>query len=63
VIYDYANYQAVICHAKTAISPWIAKRKKFSHNGESAEYFCISSKKLFLSYVTGVKIADFYVSL
>ena len=26
-------------------------------------YIYISSKKQFLSYVTGVKIADFYVSL
>lgn len=31
MIYDYANYQAVICHAKTASSPWIAKRKKLQH--------------------------------
>ncbi len=35
----------------------------FRHDGFLRENVYISSKKLFLSYGTGVKIADLYVSL
>ena len=39
-------------------------KNKFSHNlTKNNSFTYISSKKQFLSYVTGVKIADFYVSL